>query len=172
FCGRIEAAQVSHCINNHLGACRSQPIADLPVTIPHRSGEKRPARAARIFRERRQPFAAGDNFLGANDRVSGCGHGLLTLAADARFNVAVRLVDGTKISLGLSCPERERSTSRQCLFGIVSSMSVISGTLARAASPMAYKVCCTDLLVCPANTFSRISRILDRKATKEALGDA
>src|SRR6202790_3322919 len=32
---------------------------------------------------------------------------------------------------------------------------------------MAYSVCCTDLLVCPANTPSRICRILVRKVREE-----
>ncbi len=78
---------------------------------------------------------------------------------------------GTKISFGLSWPNRERSTRRQCLFGIVNSMSEISETFASTPSPMAYRVCCTDLLVCLANTLSKISRILGRSVAKAAVGD-
>src|SRR5580704_14675152 len=78
---------------------------------------------------------------------------------------------GTKISLGLSCPKRERSASRKCLLGMVNSMSSTSGTFRRTVSPMAYKVCCTDLLACLANTLSNISRILERNERNGTPGD-
>src|SRR6202051_5365771 len=47
------------------------------------------------------------------------------------------------------------------------SISSTSGICWRTASPIAYRVCCTDLLVCPANTPSKICRILFRKVRKE-----
>ena len=82
------------------------------------------------------------------------------LTPDRCLDESIRLLGGDKDLVSIRLAELERSTSRQCLFGIVSSISLISGTASRTAFPIAYNVCCTDLLSCSAKTFSSVSLVV------------
>src|SRR5262249_40789908 len=64
----------------------------------------------------------------------------------------------TNTSLRFVRPKRSRSTRVRCLLGRVSAISSTSAHADSAASPIAYRVCWTDRLSCPANVSRRDRR--------------
>src|SRR5439155_17421218 len=105
--GPIKAAQISSCIDGHVGSHRVQPTGDLPMTITHGRREKRPPGVTKIFRERRQFLAASDNLFGL--RANSCAleycHGVLALSANACLDITVWLVDWHKNFIRVVLPK-------------------------------------------------------------------
>src|SRR5439155_26779927 len=107
LCGRIEAAQISSGIDGHVGSHGAQPTGNLPMTITHRSREKRPPAVTKIFRERRQFLAANDNLFGlcADSCALKYCHGVLALSANACLDITVWLVDWHKNFIRVVLPK-------------------------------------------------------------------
>src|SRR5580698_3684917 len=107
--------------------------------LAHRRGQKAAGDLARDF-SATCDFAAAIDDADSAIFICSC-HGYLILFQGLRRTRASMKPCGssvgTKIWFGLSWPNRERSTRRQCLFGIVISISSISEMASSALSAIA-----------------------------------
>ena len=71
-----------------------------------------------------------------------------------------------KISFWFSIPNCSRLKRMWCLLGITRLISAASGWCFSASSPMAYRVCCTERLLCSAKVFKRVSLICEYSVVK------
>ena len=122
---RQQAAEVADGVDVNMHSGCPHPVACEGVDAVHGWSEEGARGLAGDFGAAREFAAAGDNAV-----CAGCGGNACGLHAE--FTQAVRMTRasmwpagssvGTKIWLGLSCPKRARSTSRQCLLGMTRSI--------------------------------------------------